>query len=149
MFRSAFVDRIKTVRALPAYILTLLILGCGQDSSAPSLGNRLTIVNGDPAIIMDSGDATHTISNPIYDAAGKLTACEFDFKSNNTPEHYSGKIYQIRRNAAGKVISFEAVINQQSGSVAVDGDAVSEGASYGDASPPAPPGPANQGPTAK
>ncbi|MBM4068833.1 MAG: hypothetical protein FJ271_07790 [Planctomycetes bacterium] len=94
-------------------------LGCagGHAEQGPNLGEHLTIQDGEPAVIMDSQDVTQTVSNTVFDPNKRVIAFDFDFKSKNSAEHYTGKIFNLRRDVAGRVTSFEAIINGQHGTV--------------------------------
>jgi hypothetical protein len=92
----------------------LLAVTCSKDSSGPdeSYCDRLTIANGQPAILWDcDGSISGTTSNITYDTYGRIIAMDFDWECSNSSEAYEGRFYNIVRNQYAQATAFDAVIN--------------------------------------
>jgi hypothetical protein len=74
---------------------------------------RLTTSNNQSAINMDTNSISSTVSNIKYDQFGRVISMDFDFKSSNSSEHYTGNFYSIERNGIGQILSYETTVNGQ------------------------------------
>jgi hypothetical protein len=106
-------------RCLWLLLLGALAAGCGggEEEGPLQLGDRWIIHEGEPALLMD-GDATDAVRdhfNEEKDPQGRVVSFDYDYSSKKTGESYKGKVYNIRRDFAGKVVYFDVSINGVNG----------------------------------
>ena len=94
-------------------IIAALGIGCGKDEpteAKDSVCDRLQIDSGQPSIRFDCNSVSGS-TMLSYDGNGAITAIDFNFKCTNSSEQYTGRFHNIRRNAAGQTVSFDATVN--------------------------------------
>jgi uncharacterized protein (TIGR03067 family) len=99
-------------------LLPILAAGCGggqgeEDEGPLQLSERWDIDKGEPVFLMDEGetDLLRNHSNERKDDSGRLVAFDYDYSSKRTNERFHGKVYNIGRDAEGKVNFFDFTIN--------------------------------------